>query len=119
MNLVEMAILGTGMLGCVVIAVQDFKSRSVHVLAFALLFLPALAFQLLLPEMYLLKQVLVSLGFLALVLLLTWLYFRLRHGGKFVNEKLGLGDIVMLGIVPFWFSLQGFVIYFVSGIVLS
>ncbi|MEM7035863.1 MAG: hypothetical protein AAF570_02715 [Bacteroidota bacterium] len=111
----EYAAIGTGLGACLLILVQDLRARWVHVVPLVLLLASGLVFRRLHDGAETWPGFGANVMFVVVILAVVALYFRLKDGGKFLDEKLGLGDVVMLFAVAAWLDPLGFVLYYVSG----
>jgi len=109
-------------IGCLtIIAFQDFSQRSVTL--WVLVVLLAASSGLSWTESNwnsLLHKTYPTAGFLILVLAVLLLYYRIK-GQKIkdvVDQKLGMGDILFLAAVIPLFSLTGFIVFFLSSLII-
>jgi len=96
---------------------EDFKHREIH-LAYLLVFI-SVSF-LVSYRLNQLEYVLFNLLFLAFNLIIVYIYFSIKNKGitKFIDVKLGWGDIVFwLGLI-FHFSFVNFIIFFIISLIL-
>jgi hypothetical protein len=108
-----------GAVACIVIFIQDIRGRWVHLLPLLLLLVSGLVFRLRLEGSAIWMDLAVNGGFIAAVLGMAWLFFKLRgKTGKFIDEQIGLGDVIMFLAVATWLDSLGFILFFVSGLLL-
>ncbi|MEO0470837.1 MAG: hypothetical protein AAF206_14515 [Bacteroidota bacterium] len=83
-------------LSCLSIALQDFHTRRIHVLAFGLLAGSA--------YFYPIHWENIALNWLMVILMISivWLFFRIKTQGPVIDKSLGLGDVVMLMCLGIW-----------------
>ena len=101
-----------GISGALLIAYQDIKDREIHLLAFLLFLGGAISMYFFNPLPDYWKSSLINLGFVFFMLLAVYLIFRLRGKQLRINKELGLGDILMLGILCFWFNAEQFIFFY-------
>ncbi len=119
MQTIEQILLAIGAILCVILLIQDLRGRWIHVYPVIALFLLGLVFRWIQsgPDMWM--EVLATAIFISLILGLTWAVMKLRgKAGRFLDEKLGLGDVIMFYAVAGWFDPFGYALFFVSGILL-
>ncbi len=119
MSLLQTVLLGVGGVACLVLLVQDLRGRWVHVVPVVVLWLAGLGFGWVKVGNGILRELLVIVVFLSLVLGLTWIVMKWRKpNGQLLNVGLGLGDVLVFYALMGWFDAFGFVLFFVSGLVL-
>lgn len=99
---------------------EDVRHRQVHAIFFlllsVLLFVDALSRR----SGY---EMLASTGtnfiMLASMLVLTWLYFKVRKPGTKISEMLGLGDVLMLLGISVWFQPTHYILFVVLSLLAS
>ena len=101
------------------ISYQDFKARAIHVMLLAVLLVLGIweAYRLQIP----LQELLFSGVFTLFTLGGMWLYIGLKNQ-EFVNplrQHIGLGDVVFFFVVIPFFSFYSFMLFFISGLILS
>lgn len=104
-------------ISCLVILLQDFRSRWVHILPLGLLGLSGFAFHLTLQTPGFWMQTAFNAGFILIILILAGVYLRMR-GKVYLDHSLGRGDVVFFFMATPWFSGQQFLWFFVSGLLL-
>lgn len=104
------------------IAYQDFRFRAVSwilfpLLAVSLMLYTRLGYPALSIQHYFLQAVLKAL-FISIQLLLLWGYYRLRFpaGSRALTTRLGLGDILFLYMILFYFSPLNFILFYISSL---
>ncbi|MEL6252620.1 MAG: prepilin peptidase [Bacteroidota bacterium] len=101
-----------GLSSALIIAYQDIKSREIHIGAFLLFLLGALCSYFVEPSKEYFLNSFINLGMVLIIILILFLLFRLRGKEIRVNKELGAGDLVMLGILCFWFSPDEFILFY-------
>ncbi len=109
------------LLGLIAVFYQDMKYRAVYWIFFPLLAL--LFFLIKYPEsgwMVVLEDAFWAIAFFAFQLLLLWGYFRIKKGKniQLIDHYLGLGDILFLGTVAFYFSPVNYVLFYLSSLLI-
>lgn len=108
-----------GALACIIICYQDLRNRWVHIVPLLVLLGSGLIFRWRLEGTAMWQDLVANVVFILLVLGLAWLIFKLRkRPGKFIDEQIGLGDVVMFLSVATWLDTLGFICFFVSGLLL-
>lgn len=113
----EMITLGLIGLVSLIIAIQDFKTRSIHLfvlLAYLGLF-PVFGLYIRKPDLI---DIGLNLGFLIAVLSITWLVSILVFKRK-IFEIIGLGDVLYLLISVLYFRFPDYLIWFNIGLMFS
>lgn len=113
------ALVALGGAICMVLLVQDLRRREVHVLPLVALGVAGLAYGWLDlgPGMW--RQLLVNAGFVLLVLGLMWVVMKVRRPGRrILDAQLGTGDVALFFTVVGWLDPLGYVMWFVTGLVL-
>jgi hypothetical protein len=104
------------------VAIEDFKSRAVHVVWFPALFLLAIAYALqFINATALLDYLLISFVFLALQGLLLMSYFILKHKQwiDITQSYLGWGDILFIAAVLPLFNPLVFVLFYLGSLLVT
>jgi|GEM_PF-6137436 len=109
--------LATGLVCCVAICIQDFKSRWVHIVPLILLGLAGTGLQWLHFPNTFLPQLGFNLTFVTALVGLAYVYLRLR--GLSLLKSLGLGDVLFFYMAAPWFTGIGYLYFFIVGIVLA
>lgn len=109
--------LGAGVVCCVVICIQDFRSRWVHIAPLVLL---GISGTLLLwhhfPDTFFIHLGF-NAAFVTTLIGLAYLYLRLR--GMSLLKSLGLGDVLFFYAATPWFTGIGYLYFFILGILLA
>lgn len=108
-------LLGAG--ACLVILVQDIRSRWVHVVPLGLVAVAGIGYGYGSWDGAWWLERAVNLGFLGVLLLSSAIVMWLRGvRTPFIDGQIGLGDMVYLAAVSVWMAPFGFLLYFVSGV---
>lgn len=109
-------------LACGLIAYEDFKKRSVHILTLVLFLLLSVA-QLCLHfnSAAVIKYSLVNCALFSFIFLLQTIFVSLKKKQLFnpVNKTLGLFDILMIYLLACWFSPKTFLFFFTGSMILA
>lgn len=102
------------------IAFQDVKERMVYWVLFPMvgLFLGLAHWQKSTPKAFMMFS-LVNVFFVTMLLLISWLYTKYIKGAKYLNQSLGLGDLLFFYAIAFGFPTMTFIVLFVSALVFS
>ncbi|UCA57676.1 hypothetical protein LDL78_14525 [Aequorivita sp. F7] len=103
----------------IAIAYQDFKFRAIHFFLVLGLFICALFILWFYLNSF--EEFLYTALFIGVVLFLLWIYIRIKYNHvekSFVNS-IGLGDILFFFAVAPLFSLKNYMLFFISGMVIS
>ncbi len=101
------------------ITYQDFKARAIHVLFLVLLLGLGVFDAMVVNRPW--SEGLYSLGFTALVMagMCLYLWFKTRHFTNPLKAHIGVGDVLFfVAVIPF-FSLYSYMVFFISGLLLS
>lgn len=101
------------------ITYQDFKARAIHVLFLVLLLCLGLFDAMIAGRS--LKQALYSLGFTTVVMggMCLYVWFKTKRFTNPLIAHIGLGDVLFfVAVIPF-FSLYSYMVFFISGLILS
>jgi hypothetical protein len=106
-----------------VIACQDWRSRSVYWFLFPLLAVGGCVMsmaQLGAPGVFF-RYLSINLGFLVVQLAALQVYFLLRRpkDSGIIDKKLGLGDLLFLAAAGFFFSPLNFIVFYVGSLVFA
>ncbi len=104
--------LTAGAVGGLWIAWQDFRDREISVLAFFLLGLAGLGFQLGESSSRWWMNALVNLILIFILVGGSYGYAKLRRKGDFFDRQLGWGDVVMFVCLGLWFPPLVFIAFF-------
>lgn len=118
MGTLEIISILVGGLCALVLLFQDLRSRSIHIIPTILLGISGVAYSLESGMLNAGINILQNLIFIGLILGTVWLYFRIREGGKFWDEKIGWGDGLFLLMSITWISGLSYLLFFVSGLIL-
>lgn len=101
------------------ILVQDIKYRAIHYILPLALFVVALSRFIYLKQNF--KELLMTLGFLFLVLLGLFIYFSIKSKKIInpINSAIGLGDLIFfIAIIPLFYSTT-YILFFITGMLFS
>lgn len=104
------------------IAFQDFKTRRINVLLLIFLAVTFIADGILSLTIYnYARDIVFNLAFLAFQSIFLILYFMFRKipVRNILNSFLGAGDIVFIVIMTFCFSSMNFILFYITGLILS
>jgi hypothetical protein len=119
MSWLQTILLGVGVVACLVLLVQDLRGRWVHVVPVVVLWLAGLGYRWSMVGNEIWMDLAVTVVFLSLVLGLTWVVMKWRKPNvQLLNVGLGLGDILMFFALMGWFDAFGYLLFFVSGLIL-
>ena len=103
-----------------IIFIQDYKSRLVYWFLYPIVGLLAFLIQTK-ENSFIIASTNSSINilFITLILLFCFLYAKLKLKKKFVNEVIGVGDILFFVFISFSFSILSFMVFFVFSLLFS
>jgi hypothetical protein len=111
--------LGLMLIGCIGILYQDFATRYIHISFLVCLVSGIFIFRFEQIVAYPLRSV-INIVYLLLMILILYLYFRLKYGKKkFVDRYIGLGDLLLFLIFSFYYSLYYYIILLICSCILG
>ena len=104
---------------CLLIAVQDARSREISAWPLAGILLSGFLFQSGTPWQETLRSFGLNVAFVGFLLGFLVCYFRLRGKTQVIDKLIGWGDILMLVAAGSWFSFEGFLLFYAFSVLLA
>ncbi|MEZ4776121.1 MAG: prepilin peptidase [Bacteroidia bacterium] len=102
--------LGAG--NCLLTAWQDFRYREIHILPLGLLALGGVCYRCNEDGWGFAGDWMINLAFLATILGVVWVVYRVRGTEKVMDVKMGWGDVIFLMILGIWFKPFWFLLFY-------
>lgn len=109
--------LGIGLLSAGFIGYQDLKDREIHLAAFIVFLAGAILHAFLTLRIAFMSEILINMGIISLIGFLLFLIFWLKGKKIQLDVELGMGDIVMLIALGFWFPPLQFILFYVFSLI--
>lgn len=109
----------TGLACCLIIGMQDIRSRQISLWPVLLLLLVGFVFRIHLPLAILMTDFGLNVAFVALLIGILIVYFRLRGKKQVLDHLIGWGDILFLIAAGAWFSLEYYLLFYALSVLLA
>ncbi len=108
-----------GLVSGLIIGIQDARHREITLWPILGLWGSGFAIQYGKPWMVIVSDFSLNILFVALLMGILILYFRLRGKSSIMDSMIGWGDVLVLGAAGTWFNLPGYLLFYACSVVLA
>ena len=106
--------LGLGLFSALIISLEDFRRRSIHLIVLLIFLMSGWSFQALRQSIWIPVHIYTNTAIMLVVWLSIKLFYRWKGRGRIMDHALGWGDVVMLLALGCWMDTHVFLAYYAA-----